>query len=223
MKKRFYSILGILFIVLMISPVSVFAGDETYTVKKGDNLTVIAREQLGDWKEWKKIYLLNKDQIKDPDLIYANQVFALHLADSDQEKLDSWDENAPEEMLYLEYKDTFDNPKYYNQDTGEINWPENNGFEGETEEITLEEGVRIDRYGSDYGYFACPYGISYEERACAPGTDERPYSVFIVEKSFEVQAGEIAPWFDEPGGGEQYMLPETVMTMMEEGYLSRVG
>lgn len=104
----------------MISPVSVFAGDETYTVKKGDNLTVIAREQLGDWKEWKKIYLLNKDQIKDPDLIYANQVFALQLAGADQEKLDSWDENAPEEMLYLEYKDTFDNPKYYNQNTGEI-------------------------------------------------------------------------------------------------------
>lgn len=216
-------LLLILVIVLAACPVSVFAEEETYTVQRGDSLTGIAREQLGDWKEWRKIYLLNQDQINNPDLIYAGQVFLLDLTDADQEKLDSWDENAPEEMLYLEYKDIFDNAEYYEQDTGEIIWPENGGFEGEIEEIILEKGVLIDRYGSDYGTYVCPCGISYEERSCAPGTKEKPYSVFTVEKAFAVQAGEIAPWFDEPGGGEQYILPESVMTMIEDGYLSRVG
>ena len=44
---------------------------QEYTVKPGDNLTKIAKE-LG-LKSWRELYDLNKDQIKDPNLIYPNQ------------------------------------------------------------------------------------------------------------------------------------------------------
>lgn len=46
-------------------------------VKKGDTLWGIAQRLLGDGTRWREIYDLNKDQIKNPDLIYPGQVFKL--------------------------------------------------------------------------------------------------------------------------------------------------
>jgi len=42
----------------------------TYTVESGDNLSAIAKQELGDANRWREIYELNKDLIGDnPDLI----------------------------------------------------------------------------------------------------------------------------------------------------------
>ena len=49
------------------------------------------------------------------------------ISEVDRSKLNGW-KYAPEESLYLKYKDVFDNPKYYNQITGEIERPLNDGF-----------------------------------------------------------------------------------------------
>lgn len=49
----------------------------TYTVKSGDCLWNIARKQLGDGSRWKEIYELNRDKIKNPNLIYPNQTLTL--------------------------------------------------------------------------------------------------------------------------------------------------
>lgn len=49
----------------------------TYTVVKGDSLSKIAKELLGDARKWRAIYEANKDQIKNPDLIYPGQVLKL--------------------------------------------------------------------------------------------------------------------------------------------------
>ena len=46
----------------------------TYTVVKGDSLNKIAGELLGDKAQWRVIYNLNKDKIKNPNLIYPGQV-----------------------------------------------------------------------------------------------------------------------------------------------------
>ena len=48
-----------------------------YTVKSGDCLWNIAKKQLGDGSRWKEIYELNKDKIKNPNLIYPNQTLAM--------------------------------------------------------------------------------------------------------------------------------------------------
>ena len=43
---------------------------KTYTVDSGDNLSAIAKQELGDANRWREIYDLNKDVIgKNPDLI----------------------------------------------------------------------------------------------------------------------------------------------------------
>ncbi|GAA4936607.1 LysM peptidoglycan-binding domain-containing protein [Actinoplanes utahensis] len=48
-----------------------------YTVVRGDNLTRIAREQLGDGDRWREIFNLNRDVIADPDRIIVGQVLVL--------------------------------------------------------------------------------------------------------------------------------------------------
>jgi nucleoid-associated protein YgaU len=44
-----------------------------YVVKSGDSLSKIAKEVYGKAGRWKEIYEANKDQIKDPNLIYRGQ------------------------------------------------------------------------------------------------------------------------------------------------------
>ncbi len=46
----------------------------TYTVVKGDCLWIIAEKYLGDGRRYIEIYELNKDIIKNPNLIYISQV-----------------------------------------------------------------------------------------------------------------------------------------------------
>ena len=46
----------------------------TVTVKAGDSLSKIAKNELGDASQWKAIYEANKDKIKDPDMIHPGQV-----------------------------------------------------------------------------------------------------------------------------------------------------
>ena len=143
------------------------------------------------------------------------------ISSADRIKIDAWD-YTPSDELYSKYKNVFDNPKYYNQKTGAINWPQNDGFASTPIDEVLQPGTRIDRYGSDFGSFTSPEGIPYEMRAVAPGTDLKPYSVFEVVEPINVKAGEIAPWFDEPGGGIQYLLPDTVDELLDAGILRRI-
>jgi nucleoid-associated protein YgaU len=44
-----------------------------YTVKSGDSLSKIAKQQYGDGNQWRRIYDANRDKIKDPDLIHPGQ------------------------------------------------------------------------------------------------------------------------------------------------------
>lgn len=51
--------------------------DATYTVEKGDTLSKIAKQHLGDANAWKKIFDANRDQLDDPDRIQPGQVLKL--------------------------------------------------------------------------------------------------------------------------------------------------
>ncbi|HEU5185916.1 MAG TPA: LysM peptidoglycan-binding domain-containing protein [Gemmatimonadaceae bacterium] len=48
-----------------------------YTVVAGDSLSKIAKREYGDAQKWRQIYEANRDQIKDPDLIYPGQVLTI--------------------------------------------------------------------------------------------------------------------------------------------------
>jgi nucleoid-associated protein YgaU len=49
----------------------------SYTVVKGDSLSKIAKHLYGDAQKWRKIDEANRDQIKNPDLIYPGQTFTI--------------------------------------------------------------------------------------------------------------------------------------------------
>jgi murein DD-endopeptidase MepM/ murein hydrolase activator NlpD len=51
--------------------------ERTYVVKKGDSLSKIAMQFYGSYDRWNDIYEANKDQIKNPDLIYPDQEFVI--------------------------------------------------------------------------------------------------------------------------------------------------
>jgi len=50
---------------------------KTYTVKSGDTLSQIAKDQLGNAGAYMKIFELNKDVLTDPDKIKPGQVLRL--------------------------------------------------------------------------------------------------------------------------------------------------
>ena len=51
------------------------AKDQTFIVQPGNSLWRIARRSYGEGLRYTVIYEANKDQIRDPDLIYPGQVF----------------------------------------------------------------------------------------------------------------------------------------------------
>ena len=159
--------------------------------------------------------LLNLDQVDGVE--GDNQT----ISQTDRAKTEQWT-YTPSDEQYLRYKGVYDNPKYYNQETGAIIWPENNGFVGNPKTEILQPGTRIDRYGSDFGSFVSPEGTPYHMRAAAPGTYMKQYSVFEVTKPLQVTSGKISPWFDELGGGVQYLLPETIDDLLEAGIIRRI-
>lgn len=58
-------------------PASTAPKPKTYTVQAGDCLWNIAKKHLGDGSRWPEIYNLNKDKIKNPNLIYGGQVLTM--------------------------------------------------------------------------------------------------------------------------------------------------
>ncbi len=53
------------------------ANDTTYTVQPGNSLWLIATGRYGDGLRYHQIFSANKDQIRNPDLIYPGQVLAI--------------------------------------------------------------------------------------------------------------------------------------------------
>ncbi|MFL1380633.1 TNT domain-containing protein [Nocardiopsis protaetiae] len=98
-------------------------------------------------------------------------------------------------------------------------YPDHMGFEvvdGEpvTETAVLPEGWMLDRFGSPWGTFLAPAGAPYARRALPPDSlntwpdgPENNYTCFEVVDELPVLTGPIAPHFEQPGGGEQVLVP----------------
>ncbi len=173
-------------------------------------------EGLYDGNDWYE-YLRNKYGVNNVEWSTKET-----LSYGDRLRVASWGDNIPTDEMYIKYKSVYQNDLYFNQATGEILWPANNGFAEYPNEIVLKQGTIIDRYGSDFVTYVSPDGTPYEMCALAPGTELKPYSRFEVLKDIKVEAGEISPWFDEPGGGTQYRLPETVDDLIDGQVLRRI-
>ncbi|MFI4873720.1 MAG: TNT domain-containing protein [Blastopirellula sp. JB062] len=105
---------------------------------------------------------------------------------------------------------------------GSIRWPPNEGFAAKPQHVVLPPGTILDRYGYVSGTFVCPAGVPPDELSLAPGTLAKPHHVYEVLKPLAALAGKAAPWFDQPGGGEQYDLAKPVRHWLNDGYLKEI-
>ncbi|MGW5948260.1 TNT domain-containing protein [Streptomyces celluloflavus] len=126
--------------------------------------------------------------------------------------------------------------------TGSWKYPPNDGFgevNGKVDKkpTKLRTGERLDRFGSEYGGYLAPAGDAYAKRALPPqnlNTRDAAvpcdYHVYKVTKPFQVWQGGIAPWFEQPGKGQQIKLDPVfldpgqgerlnVKWLLEHGYL----
>lgn len=62
-------------------PVKAEPAARTYTVRKGDTLSAIAKREYGDAGSWRRIFEANRDQIDNPDLIHPGQELKIPEAD----------------------------------------------------------------------------------------------------------------------------------------------
>jgi Tuberculosis necrotizing toxin len=102
-------------------------------------------------------------------------------------------------------------------------YPEANGFLGATRSEFLYAGTRIDRYGgTGASRFFSPAGTPVAARALPPGVTSQALRTFEVVKPFEVQAGTVAPAFNQLGLGTQFRTPVPLETLLQRGILREV-
>jgi RHS repeat-associated protein len=99
-------------------------------------------------------------------------------------------------------------------------WPPNGGFFEPTRLMTLEPGEIISRYGPPDGRYAAPDAIPFFQRGLPEEAKEAPYNRFEVIKPLPgVRAGPSAPWFGQFGGGTQYLMPQSMRQLEQQGYI----
>ncbi|MCY8381202.1 glycohydrolase toxin TNT-related protein [Bacillus haynesii] len=200
------------------------AGAGGTLVRKGSNYSA----HVNDAHKASKAKMQDSIQRVEKEIEAGSSKAVKEISKADKAKLEGWS-YPPSEEKYLKYKEVYDNPKYYNQETGDINWPPNNGFDGEPVKMKLQKGMLIDRFGGSGGSFFSPEGIPYEQRALALHSDEVDYYVYEVIRPLEVDGGKIAPWFDRPGGGTQYIKYHengeaySINELIDEGYIREVS
>lgn len=98
------------------------------------------------------------------------------------------------------------------------------GFDGPSRPNTMQPGDVIDRYGPSDGDFASPSGTPFDQRALPPSSVGSNYTQYEVLKPLpdSVTEGAIAPWFEQPGGGVQYVFDHPISWYVENGYLGEV-
>ncbi|MEV0495174.1 TNT domain-containing protein [Streptomyces atratus] len=132
-------------------------------------------------------------------------------------------------------------------DTGQGDWryPDADGYAKDPQgqpiatELVLHAGQKVDRFGNEAGRYLAPAGTKYGKRSIPPSSlntaDPRhPYNYYLyrVTRDVTVCAGPIAPAFEQPGLGVQYVtsssycpnIPRTsVLDLVRNGTLVRLA
>jgi hypothetical protein len=88
--------------------------------------------------------------------------------------------------------------------------------------IDLESGTEIDRFGDDAGNLVYAAGTPFSERSLVPEWIDRPYRAYRVRQPFQALTGAAIPWFDQPGGGTAFLLPDAIGELVAQGHLTEL-
>lgn len=164
-----------------------------------------AEKQLLGGSEWDNYF---KDVYGDNNVEWTSKTT---LSISDRLRIKNWT-YSPNDDVYIKYKEIYQNERYFNQADGSIIYPgmkddiNINGFvDGYSQPNVLEKGKIYTRFGDNKNAkFFSASDVPLEQRALPPGTENKPLVEITTLKDIPCSSGEIAPWFDQPGGGLQY-------------------
>ncbi|GAB1207818.1 hypothetical protein APSETT445_006553 [Aspergillus pseudonomiae] len=94
---------------------------------------------------------------------------------------------------------------------------------------TLEEGMELDRFGTQYGGYLAPRDTPFSWRSIPPSnlnkypnSPEYNYWVWRVVETFNVTGGPIAPFFGQPGYGLQFYHEGGLKELEEQGIIELI-
>jgi hypothetical protein len=88
--------------------------------------------------------------------------------------------------------------------------------------MELGPGTELDRFGDPDGNLTYAINTPFEQRSLVPEWINRPYHVYRLLRPIEVLSGVAVPWFEQPGGGAAYLLPQSVEELLHDGSLVEV-
>jgi hypothetical protein len=110
-------------------------------------------------------------------------------------------------------------------------YPPDDGFAGPRVDFTPQPGDIVDRFGSSTGRYTSPVGTPFDQRSLPPDSlnpaaPNFGYHQYRVERwdagAGRVEIGEVAPAFEQPGGGWQHHFERSIQELLDEGYLTEV-
>ena len=102
-----------------------------------------------------------------------------------------------------------------------------NGTHGYWDEITLDKGKLLVRYGNERGYMTTDYGTPYELLGLPYVPETVEYHVYeviadnVVVKC-QVKKGIVSPMFNSEGGAIQYKHSQSIFAEIADGKLKEV-
>ncbi|HEX5256407.1 MAG TPA: glycohydrolase toxin TNT-related protein [Mycobacterium sp.] len=76
----------------------------------------------------------------------------------------------------------------------------------------LTPGSILSRFGNPGGSYMAPEGTPFAELSLPPGSAAKPFYQYVVQDpsalppGWHIEGSEAAPWFHQPGGGQQYRI-----------------
>ncbi len=76
----------------------------------------------------------------------------------------------------------------------------------------LAPGAVLERFGFPGGAYLAPDGTPFAQLALPPGSALKPYYQYVIEdpaglpSGWHIEQSQVAPWFNQPGGGQQLRI-----------------
>ena len=153
---------------------------------------------------------------------------AFEISFADNGKLNRWI-YRPDDATYIRYKAIYDNPKYFDQNTGAARWPANDGFiDGTQKVVTYNKDTIFMRIGGENGSYLGNTTDTFDMRSLSPSSYTAEIHYYRPTTKIELTTGKVAPWFDSRGGGVQFVKykPDgsmyTINEMLTNGWLEEI-
>ena len=98
-------------------------------------------------------------------------------------------------------------------------YPPNNGFNSTPRDSLLMPGSKLQRTGGINGIFVAPINTPTPSLSLPPDKIGAPIINIQVLQPINVQAGTAMPWFNQPGGGTQFLLPASIGELQAQGII----